>query len=694
MAYPGSFFNWKDNSAIPSIPEITSVSNAPLFFALFTSDYGTEDPRTFEGTDFFDMYGTNISFSKHGQPLLQAAAQINNGAKLFCKRVVASDAKLGNSGVVGHVKKATSVETPKTDTSGNALYYGWTIDNLTHTATLNKSAEITDATTTNNTGSDVTYTNESGAETTCTSGDTIPNVAVTETVNTPATVSFEIVSIKEVSTMNEAVEKFKKLLSTDGDDKAYPLFIFTDNGRGESIKSWAIAPQYDLSKNSKNMVYQLTITTPTKTDAVYFTFNPDYIIDGKSYSIQQRVYDTTVQLKCKQLDSNMADFAQAIVDARNEVAEADGTDVIYTYDTMINEDLLFGYDRSGKASGKYTEVEYVDFKDDSTMALDLFMGDAAGHTLDNGSNGSFGNRPVNATTYAAELANALDAENNPGAYPMYDVQNNRFIAVFDANYPEVVKRAIEKMAMAREDFMYFRDFGTTGNTNLASIIAYADGAVDDNIGGIADTRFEVPCPMYWDIIDPYTKKQITVTMTYSMAIKFINHYIGGVNRPFCGLRYGVTFPEVIDGTVSFTPVNVLNHTEKEDMCDRRLNYVGYYNGVLTLETCYTAQSDYTQLSFASNVMAVQDVVRSIRAVCPEIRYALATEAGLAAYSRDINDRVISKYTDWFDQLSFEYVGDSITLANKRYYAAISFKFTDFIQSEHFTITALPSISEG
>ena len=75
--YPGTIVEYEDRSDIVTRPEMTEVENKPLFLALFTSDKGTEAWTRVSGQDFFTMYGTHISFNKHGQPLLQAAMTIN-----------------------------------------------------------------------------------------------------------------------------------------------------------------------------------------------------------------------------------------------------------------------------------------------------------------------------------------------------------------------------------------------------------------------------------------------------------------------------------------------------------------------------------------------------------------------------------------------------------------------------------------
>ena len=100
MAYPATRFQLIDNSDINKIavPE-KDTADRPIYFCVFSSDKGPEDyQNTVMGQEFYDLYGTP-SFARHGQPLIQASAAINSGARLFCKRVVAEDAKLANVAV-------------------------------------------------------------------------------------------------------------------------------------------------------------------------------------------------------------------------------------------------------------------------------------------------------------------------------------------------------------------------------------------------------------------------------------------------------------------------------------------------------------------------------------------------------------------------------------------------------------------
>lgn len=654
MSYPGSFIKYVDNSAIPKRLPIAETDNSPLFGAVFTSDMGPEEWTTVKGEEFFELFGNNISFVKHGQPLLQAAMMINNGAKLYCKRVVANDSAYANLGVIANITPATAAGEPVTDVDGNPLYY--------------EKDTITGANLESTTPNTTTSMDD---------GSVVNNDPVL-TTGSAASVSYEAFSVENAKTPEDVYAAFKAEYNPG--NYRYPLFIFVENGRGISNKSWNIVPNYELSKNSKYMVYTLTIDADGNKSTVTFTFNPDYILDGKSFCLQQRVLNMSKQLKCKQFDSYIVEFMGALA----RTMSTDSHTV--TIEDIKNQDVLFGYTRKGNLLADVGVLTYgVD-----GIAIDS----AYGNKLINGSNGSFGNNPIDAVstdpsaeTYAKALIRAFDED----LYPeVWDNENNKIIAIFDANYPREVKVRLEELANWREDFLYFRDAGTVGLTTFSEIKEVFDGT--DEIPGVSRSMFVKFYPLYGEISDPYTQKDITVTLSYLMALKFITHCTNGIQNPFCGIKYNITFPEIHYGTLNFIPSVTPKFDQKTQMMDNRINFCAYHNELLVMETDFTTLEEYTQWSFGCNVAATQTVVRAIRTLCPTNRYALATQAGLMAYQEDIENKVIKNFVDWFAQLTFQYTGDEISLTNKQYYAALGVKFNDFIQEEYFTVTALPSVS--
>lgn len=96
--YPGTKFILRDDSVITPIIANSDAKNKPMYMSMFTSDRGPEKFTILEGEKWATTYLSNNTpnFTKHGQPLLQAALGVNAGAKMFSKRLVADNAKLGN----------------------------------------------------------------------------------------------------------------------------------------------------------------------------------------------------------------------------------------------------------------------------------------------------------------------------------------------------------------------------------------------------------------------------------------------------------------------------------------------------------------------------------------------------------------------------------------------------------------------
>ena len=93
MSDPRTIFEWIDQS---QFPQLSSTDNAPVFIQAFTADKGPEEMLLVDQALFNSYYGGDISFAKHGQPLLQAARIVNSGGRVLAKRLVASDSELAN----------------------------------------------------------------------------------------------------------------------------------------------------------------------------------------------------------------------------------------------------------------------------------------------------------------------------------------------------------------------------------------------------------------------------------------------------------------------------------------------------------------------------------------------------------------------------------------------------------------------
>jgi len=119
--YPGTIVNWHDQS-VTTETVAENIDNSQLFFQVSSFDRGPEDLRVVSGRTFYDLYGSKMNFSRHGQPSIQAANIIDGGGKLLIKRVVAEDALLANLVAIATVESSVSaVKAEAGDINGKTL---------------------------------------------------------------------------------------------------------------------------------------------------------------------------------------------------------------------------------------------------------------------------------------------------------------------------------------------------------------------------------------------------------------------------------------------------------------------------------------------------------------------------------------------------------------------------------------------
>lgn len=601
----------------------TSKPIVPTYMVALTADKGPEEDLFVEGKDFFSLYGNSISFERHGQPLLQAAGIINAGGRLYVKRVVASDAKLANTTIVAKVQDITA---QKVDSQNKPLYKD----------------KVTGKETTSDKPSSGEGTNEPIMV--HTASITYESVSTTEATS--------ITAIKETSTalLDDKGKQITKLEKTYT-EFTYPLFVISDNGRGISAKKFKIVPDYSTSKNLDFMLYRLQIIENNEllSDSL-FSMNPDTVYLNINRSMERAVNTKYSQVKTRFINTGFEKMME-------KIKTISGEDV-------TNLDFIFGKNRDGSA------LNSISISSDG-----LNIGHVYGVGLSNGSNGKFGTTPKDSETYGEELAKFYNGTFTPR---IYDYDNTKIDVIVDANYPESVKLAIEDFVTFREDCIYLGDLGT----NISSI---------EEAAALYQPRKKNKfCSFYstsYDIIDPYSKKQIKVTICYNLAILLVDHFANGRTRPLAGYLYNMVIPEAIEGTINFIPILTPSVNQKETMDDLRINYASLYDGLLTIETEYNSQDKHSQFSYINNILAIQEVIHAIRERCPKIRYRFIDGDDLEKYKEDVQ-AIINRYSGNFKSITLEYIGDPNYVANKIFYAAIKVQFRDFAQSEYFKIYAL------
>lgn len=474
-------------------------------------------------------------------------------------------------------------------------------------------------------------------------------------MTTEKAVKYSIKSATGVKTLDEA----SSMITKDCGENEYLLYVIADNGRGISKKRIKIVPNYRLSKGQIYTLYNLSVLENSIEDeSMTFTTNPAIIVNNQNISLGSMIRTYSTQLVCYENEAGLDSYVSAL-------AEAAGV----TYDEMYQNDILFCRTNKGEI------IKGVSL--DST-GIDLSYN--YGQMLANGDNGSFGATPITQTEVWSEQA--INAINGTFDNVIFNLDQYKLTAWVDANYPSEVKRALEFLAAFREDFMYFRDQGL-GQTSLELI--------ESERWNETHNMFCASYPQSYDTIDPYTKKQISVTIGYDLAQLLVAHCDNGCILPTAGMKHKMIISNAIYGTLSFTPTVCPDPegNQKEKMEDLRMNYASYIDNQLVLETLWTSQEKYSQWSFVSNVMGAQEIVKAIRSRCPAIRYSFIEGEDLTQYKADVEE-VIAPYASNFRTLELEYIADATYSANKIFYAALNIVYKDFVQTEWFKVTALNS----
>ena len=707
--YAGTKFNWYDQSGITQTVEAEEIVNRPLFMTGITADKGTEELVRLHGDDFYKMYGRNLSFTKHGQPLLQAGRIIDQGAELLVKRVVAEDSTLSNIIIVANVsdtevqredangnliytdpntgEETTESQVQKVDASGNLVYTDAAGTEVTEAQsqkkddngnllfvdadgkeTVESQSQKKDASGNllfidPNTGDETTSSDDGVGVTYLPS--TVENVAVMvdntavmvdcEAVmdDTGCNVKWEVQTVSNCKTYDEVMESAQELF----DDAAgvYPMIVVTDIGRNADCKAIRIAPDYDISRSLGFMFYRVfEFENTTSEENINITMNPSIKYRNVSYAINKY---SMGQLQLGTVDGVFDAYVA-------KLAEAAGVSV----DEMKMLDVINGTNCRGVAlHGIVIDPDSVDLSYDY------------GISLQSGSNGTqLGDAPFSSENYGTAVAKLFNGEYTD---EVYDVDIHKICAICDANYPKVVKDAIKNFVDFREDCSYFRDLGL-GLETFDLIYAEAQK--------YKGSRF---CSNYmtsYKVTDPYTNKRIDVTMMYDFAPTLVNHFVNGMaSNPLAGEINGFTMDSAIRGTVNYVPRKTPVTDQKGLLDDARINYATYYEyeGNLVVDSLYTAQDEYTQLSYINNVLAIQEVMRAVRTACPKNRFKFTSANDFSDYAEAVNE-VLEYFKNNFETLNFVYLEDPTKEAQKIYYAAIEFTFNNWAQSEIFDLYAL------
>lgn len=457
-------------------------------------------------------------------------------------------------------------------------------------------------------------------------------------------------SIAGCKTFDEVVTAAEALYV---ENEVYPLFIYSDNGRGASKKAIRLNPDYSTSKTIGTTLYTLAVYEGTTiTEQTTISLDPTVIYANVAYRLD--IY-TTTQVTGIVSEDIYENYLKVLADALTmETSE------------LRNYDLVYGYTNKGSALDKFTmDQEGVDLDAEN------------GIMLAEGSNGEFGDAPVGTAAWSEAIADVFLGNFSD---EVYDLDAHKIALVIDANYPDTVKSAIFDFVTFRKDCCFLRDYGI-GLTTYLEIEARNKQFVEEK------NYFTADYATSYLVKDPETKKNIEVTMLYDMAPLLVSHIAKNPYAPMCGTANGFILSEAIKGTVNFTPVNTKKINYKSAIEELRVNYAVFEDNRCVAQLCYSSQEKYTQLSFINNVIAIQRVLRAVRTACPKQRYTLSTTSDLTNYAKAVND-ILANFVTNFSTLNFVYTKDELKTRQKIFYASIEFAFLNWAQTEIFDVYAI------
>lgn len=470
------------------------------------------------------------------------------------------------------------------------------------------------------------------------------------------TVKWEAKTFENCSKYSEVESAAMALLNEA--NGVYPLFIYCDNGRGLSSKAVRLIPDYYTSKGMGNMFYNLKVYEGTTiVESQNISFDPTVIYSNEAYAFERS--------SCQQIEGEVI---PAVYEAYLEkLATATGIDS----KKLRSYDIVNCFDTKGNV------IEGLSLDPDSIDTNSVY-----GLELKSGDNGAFGTTPAftakEAWGEAIRKVFAGDVTDE-----VWDVDAHKIAAVVDADLPFDVKNAISNFVNWREDCVFFRDLGT--GLNSFSDIA----EVYYNIPTDAKSKFVALYSSSYTIKDPNTHKNIEVTMCYDLAAKLVSHFDTNAHAPLAGIYNGFILQNAIKGTINFTPIITPTVNQKDAFEEMHLNYAVFNNDECVVQSCYTSQEANTELSYVNNVLAIQEVIRALRTMCPRQRYKLVTGTDLTDYATACQN-VLENYVGHFNVLRFTYTEDKVKAAQKIFYASVEFAFNQWAQTEIFDIYALNS----
>lgn len=724
--YTGTIFNWHDNSAFEVDQPVVDTTNRPLFMTVGAFDKGPEKLMEVDATNFNSLFGT-MSYEKYGQASIQAQNIIDAGGRLLVKRVCANNSKLAYSVLVAHLKN---------DLENESAVIDWSIEKLT-TSTAKTFSQIKKA------AINEFYSVSDEVD--------IPLFVIADNGRGFSSKAFSIVPDYETSRgVGKMLYRFNIYEGTTLIENANisidPSFIFNDEYYGldrtrmTQVIGEVIPEMYEEFINQICLIVfqQDAAYIPTETEKKYVSSNVDFVFAKTFYGEQQvkkMVYNSDTDTVSLWTDTDNPEgkvIYEYKVDAETGEKTGDMLDVAYgNLFKDRGDNGVYGTTPARYGNGKDIITKLSSSEYDTMIKAEI-SAIVADSDVDPENAAAVAQNIADKqayTQYIRDIASVYLGYDTDGSLidEVWDTDAHKIFAVADANYDKLIKDCIASFVVFRQDCIFLRDCGigaydvdsiirvytkkgsVNSNQLLTSITANRmrtssdftafklQGSIDSYV--IKDdqirSKFIADYGTTYEIIDPISKRNIDVTMIYDLVANLTNLYINqGPFAPLAGTYNGFQLEAAIPDTVNFTPIITPTVNQKAAIDDARLNYAIFENeDSCVVQSNYTSQQANTQLSYINNVLAIQEVARVVRTVCPRNRFRLITGSDMSEYANNVS-RVLQQYASYFETLEFVYTEDKLRAVQKIFYASINFSFNNWAQTEIFDLYALTNTTQN
>lgn len=739
--YPRARFEIIDNTNVDEISVNQPTYPKPLAMQIFTSDKGPEKWSIIKDlNDFTERYG-DISFARHGQAQLNVAEILRAGGCVLGRRLVKDD--LGVAHSIFEMDAVVKM-TPKANLASNEgdIRLSTTMGTGANSEVV-ESATLSYRATSDSTMTSINLTGQEYAKfdkiveyvVVDPHSHSLQNYFTTMDGNTPVvdTTSYNNMK-KNANTILECDRIVPDITSETQNTTIFtakcPFFsIATIDRNINQNLYYKLSPIYN--KNPDIFLYKFELYENTNNGekvigSINVSLDPQAMLNGIPYDIESRINTNFSSIRAKIYGDYIIKYVQFLKDHYIIPSTISANEYLKHYDIIglcnnagvakrvatpsststtnecINESLHLYYMPEHYEASKLRKIDYsvLDIDSNSFISITSQFEDQ-----------NYGNDKIlsfNSDEYIGSTLHALGKDfvtNNNVAHKtnikdytgdfdtiIYDTDRYKIDFVCDCGYDIRIKNAIISLAEFRQDFVFLSDL-----KNINRIEPSNDGRTtfttktkSDILGAaneITKSKFVAIYCNTCNIYDPYSKKEISVTLPLLLGPKMVSHINSGVGKPFAGILNNITFNEIIDGSVNIIPRKYNNIDERNEFIEKNINYIAYYDDIPVMDTMYVNQEEYTQMSFLSNIMNVQGIIKELRTKCPKTRYTFMDGDDLKKYLEDTQS-IINNYNSFFKSISIKYMADAEYESQNIFYAVLSVQFRNFVQEEYFRIFAI------